>query len=216
MRNIAPTLISSTLALALFASPAAAESKSMDGDDHKSANANAGYKSTDVVGREVVSQDGQSLGTIQDLVFDSSGRLIYFVLSGVGSHGKNLDKMLVPWARLDHTSEPYRVDFHAEKMTNAPTLSSRDIDNLADPQTRREADSYFEPNTFKDIGMAGKLNEEKIRHLFAKYDRDSDGALGRGEFGDATGLISMFREFDSDGNGSISRSEFGHFVRMNR
>jgi sporulation protein YlmC with PRC-barrel domain len=196
--------------LTLASAPLMAESQQSKSDAVKWA-----YKTTDLIDHEVISDNGNKLGTINELVFDETGKISYFVLSRGGFLGVNETKILVPWSALgdlDAEMGSYIAKVNSAAIENAPTLSPNDLAELTNPELTREVDKHFMAAGMRDTGMASAPDSEKIRQKFSKYDKDSDGMLSREEAKEIAGLASSFKQADGDDDGSISRAEYARFV----
>ena len=100
-----------------------------------------------VEGTAVYSNDGDKLGSIDNLMIDKrSGQVQYAVLEFGGFLGMGMDRYPIPWRILKY--EPrmggYIVPIEKARLENAPKYR----DDAAPPYDRdygRQIDSYYEP-----------------------------------------------------------------------
>lgn len=155
---------------------------------------------------EVKNRQGETLGEIEELVLDGTGKVQYIVIS----HGGFLDigdkVVAVPWngaqVALDE-DEHVVLDVTREQLAQAPSFDKDDWPDMSagtwNEQVRTFTDSYAEryegegPDTtvaFEDLDKNGDGHvseqeasaERPLSARFAQLDRNSDGSLSRWEF----------------------------------
>lgn len=196
--------------LALASGPVAAESQQSKQDQVRWA-----YKTQDLIDHKVISDNGDELGTISELIFDKSGKISYFVLARGGMLGINETKVLVPWSALgevEAVTGTYIATINSAAIENAPKLSPNDLADLTNPDLARQVDKHFRTAGMRESGVGTTMDSEKIRQQFSKYDKDGNGMLSKEEAQAAAGLASSFQSADGDNDGTISRAEFARYI----
>lgn len=83
---------------------------------------NCVVRSTDVIGKKVMGNDGDGLGKIEEIVLDKvSGQTRYAVLSFGGFMGMGTDFYTLPWQSLSycHESNTFKVNIDKDKLKAA-------------------------------------------------------------------------------------------------
>lgn len=124
-------------------SPTGSNSNLSAGDGMK---AHTLLSATTVAGDEVCNMQDEKLGTIQDLMLDTSeGRIRYAVLSSGGFLGMGDRLYAIPWKALhqDQENRRFLLDVDVERLKNAPGFDKDDWPDMADPTWNATVDSYY-------------------------------------------------------------------------
>ena len=101
---------------------------------------------TTITGDEVCNMQDEKLGTIQDLMLDTTeGKIRYAVLASGGFLGMGDRLFAVPWKALkqDKENKRFMLDVDAKRLKNAPGFDKDDWPNMADPNWNSTVDSYY-------------------------------------------------------------------------
>jgi sporulation protein YlmC with PRC-barrel domain len=81
------------------------------------------YQTSETIGMKVKSQQGQDLGKIQDVVYDSSGRIAFVVVSTSGVAGMKDKKVAVPFTamRVSQDGKEATLNISKDKLESART-----------------------------------------------------------------------------------------------
>jgi sporulation protein YlmC with PRC-barrel domain len=119
-------------------------------DRHNAAgNIRAGaalLSATTIAGDEVCNMQDEKLGTIQDIMLDTTeGKIRYAVLSSGGFLGMGDRLFAVPWnaLRLDKDNKRFILDADVERVKNAPGFDKDKWPNMADATWTSSVDSYY-------------------------------------------------------------------------
>ena len=97
-------------------------------------------------GNEVVSSDGEDVGTISDIMLDvRSGRIAYAVLSEGGFLGMGSNLHAIPWSALTLDTEDKRfvVDITAQRLKDDPGFDKDHWPTMADATWGESTHSYY-------------------------------------------------------------------------
>jgi len=97
------------------------------------------YRGSKLIGADVENTQGENLGDIKDVVFNSRGQLEYAVLGFGGFLGMGEKYFAVPWAALKTVAgqkpgdrEHYVLNMDKERLKNAPGFDKNNWPNMAD------------------------------------------------------------------------------------
>ncbi|MBD9375190.1 PRC-barrel domain-containing protein [Rhizobium sp. ARZ01] len=99
-----------------------------------------------VEGTNVYNRQGESLGTVYDVMLDKrSGEVAYAVMSFGGFLGMGESYHPVPWDMLeyDESEEGYVVDLNKEQLEGAPSFDERTSPDWSSPEYSRSIDHYY-------------------------------------------------------------------------
>ena len=99
-----------------------------------------------VNGTSVYNRQGESLGSIYDVMIDKiSGQVSYAVMSFGGFLGMGEDYHPLPWSVLHYDTNQggYVVDLNKERLEGAPTYREDDIEVWDDPEYTRGIDEFY-------------------------------------------------------------------------
>ncbi|MCF7989188.1 MAG: PRC-barrel domain-containing protein [Thiohalocapsa sp.] len=199
------------------------------------------YKLSTWMGKTVQNADGESLGTVEELVMDDMGRLRYVVMkSQLLADDKQGDLVAVPvghfvypLARKDHLV----FDATPGQVQSAPSFgAAEDMPDMGQQQISSVVIAYWLPDSAdngqqqqgatgmaeqQDTQQAGASDYDPNRdminlsqrksELFEKLDKNDDAAIDRQEAQDHERLSERFEQADTYGNDAITRAEFAAF-----
>ncbi len=99
-----------------------------------------------VNGTNVYNRQGESLGSIYDVMIDKiSGQVSYAVMSFGGFLGMGEDYHPLPWSVLHYDTNQggYVVDLNKERLEGAPTYREDDMGVWDDPEYTRGIDEFY-------------------------------------------------------------------------
>ncbi|NEZ05026.1 PRC-barrel domain containing protein [Wenzhouxiangella sp. XN201] len=99
-----------------------------------------------ITGEQVRNLQGESLGKIQDLMFDiTEGKIRYAILESADFLAMSSRLFAVPWKALkrDGESRGFRLDMDTEYLRKAPGFGKDDWPNMADAAWRARIDSFY-------------------------------------------------------------------------
>ena len=110
------------------------------------------HRAENLMGKNVVSQQGNDLGSIDDLVISENGEVEYIILSRGGTLGMGGEMVPVPWeaANLQRgADDQLTADITEQQLDDAPTFD--DYAQIGSESYEQEVHSYFgtEPRTGK-------------------------------------------------------------------
>lgn len=108
---------------------------------------NSPVKASSIIGTNVVSRKGDSLGDIKEVVIDPrSGRVAYAVVAfgGFLSMGEKL--FAIPFSALEYnvTKSDYVLDVAKEKLEAAPGFDKDHWPSMADEKWNRDVYRYYD------------------------------------------------------------------------
>ncbi len=112
---------------------------------HQGINA---LSASELIGKPVISADGQPAGKLKDIIIFQGGRVHYGILS-MGTMGA--EKLVpVPFESLQiiKGSEQLTLNLDAEMIENAPTLSKEELNTCWNSDKGKEVHSYFGMNDY--------------------------------------------------------------------
>jgi sporulation protein YlmC with PRC-barrel domain len=102
--------------------------------------------SSTITGTEVCNRTDEKLGTIHDIMLDtSSGAICYAVLSSGGFLGMGERLFAVPWPALhpDYENRRFILDVSVERLKAAPGFDKENWPDMADSTWSSKVQSYF-------------------------------------------------------------------------
>ena len=140
-----------------------------------------------LTGHRVQNAAGEDLGKIEDLVFDeSSGRILYAVLSFGGFLGMGNRLVAIPWVRLrlqsDHKGFILNID--NETLEHAPSFDKEHWPDMSLPEWRDRTETYFAYNPAEEPQMMEGVEfiESGPTSISIEQVREEEGLARRVEF----------------------------------
>ncbi len=103
-------------------------------------------KSDQVIGVNVINNEREDLGKIEELVLDKqNGHVVYAVLSFGGVMGIGDKLFALPWKALSYNKEEeaYVLPLNKEKLKNAPGFDKDHWPNMGDNVWRNDVESFY-------------------------------------------------------------------------
>lgn len=103
--------------------------------------------SSNLIGAKVENQQGNSLGTVTDLMMDpQSGRVPYAILSRGGMMGVGAKLYPIPWQAGNYSKDGRRlvINLSEDRLSSAPSFARESWPDLASPNWREKTDSFYE------------------------------------------------------------------------
>lgn len=100
-----------------------------------------------IQGSEVRNQNGDRIGNVEHVVVDIKQGQVAYAIVGVGGFlGVGEKSVAVPWNRLKAGDRPESFVLNADRDTlrNAPSVDTRSLAQLEDPQARRQISAFWE------------------------------------------------------------------------
>ena len=116
-----------------------------------------------LTGAGVRNPDGDSLGTIEDIMLDiGSGQIAYAVLSFGGFLGIGDKLFIVPWSALafEHRSNEFILDVPRDLLVQAPGFDKDNWPDMADPARGREIHRYYSRTPYWENTMTDFSGDE--------------------------------------------------------
>lgn len=99
-----------------------------------------------IMGDEVCNLNGETLGTIQDVMLDiQAGDIRYAVLSSGGFLGMGDRLFAIPWSALavDGANKRFTLDLDPERLKGAPGFDKDNWPDWSDSTWSASVDSYY-------------------------------------------------------------------------
>jgi len=110
------------------------------------------FRVQDVLGKQVQNHQGENLGTIEDIVFDSdAGRISYAVLSFGGFLGLGDKLFAIPWEALTLgdkkgtlvSDKVFILNVDKDRLKDAPGFARDNYPNMADRSFGKDIYDYY-------------------------------------------------------------------------
>lgn len=105
-----------------------------------------------LIGADLIGQEDEALGEIEDLILDANGSPAYVLVSHGGFFGLGSKTLVVPFASL-HVSDDRNVFFlamTASQLEAAPSFDRRRFDWIGDQTWRTRLQQYFDEHTARN------------------------------------------------------------------
>ncbi len=98
-----------------------------------------------IVGKKVISQKGEDLGTVNDLVLNEKGCLDYLILGHGGLLGIGDRLIPIPWkaVKTGSQADTVIVEIDKEQLTKAPSFESKKWPNFSDSEWYGKMREFF-------------------------------------------------------------------------
>ena len=124
------------------AAAAPAPSTSRSAADHTG----AALKASDIVGLKILNNEGQTVGSVEDLAIDlQAGRIVQFIVSTGGflSMGERHSAVPPSLVQFRETGKPLHFDISREKLKSAPAFEMSDWKDYYQSDRVQESSRYF-------------------------------------------------------------------------
>jgi sporulation protein YlmC with PRC-barrel domain len=114
---------------------AAADGTGMSGKKDK-------HRVSKLIGKNVESSDGQTIGQVKDVVIDGQAKITHFILS----HGRLGSTRLtaVPYDVVKRSMQGERIVLDRTRLQNAPSFEESNFPNIASSDWSRSVDRYWQ------------------------------------------------------------------------
>ncbi len=129
------------------------------------------WLASDLVGMKVTSQQGESLGKIEDVVVHPGGEISYAVLSFGGWMGAGDKLFAMPWSILrtveadtakKDSARSLVLPLDKERLKTAPGFDKKSWPTMANPDWVKDVDAFYrsdaEPNAKKPVEAAARTS----------------------------------------------------------
>ncbi|MDD3266658.1 MAG: PRC-barrel domain-containing protein [Burkholderiales bacterium] len=103
-------------------------------------------RTADVIGKEIIGNDDNKLGKIEELVISKEkGNVRYIVLSHGGFLGLGSDFYTIPWGCVSYCSErqAFYVEFNKDVLSNAPGFNKDSWPDFANTIWSKPTDDFY-------------------------------------------------------------------------
>jgi len=121
------------------------------------------HRGSKLIGANVENPQGENLGDIKDVVFDSQGRVAYAVMAFGGFLGLGEKYFAVPWAALrpeagqqPGDTERYVLNVDKERLKNAPGFDKNNWPNMADRSWAEQIHAFYGVPPYWEQREAGR------------------------------------------------------------
>ncbi|MEX2639232.1 MAG: PRC-barrel domain-containing protein, partial [Balneolales bacterium] len=139
----------------------------------------SGAKASELMGNDVVNQEDDNLGSLNDLAIDfENSRVVYALVRSGGFLGIGASTRALPPQLLQHSPEEQRliVNIDEERWNNAPTYDKDELAEMTDETRGQEIYAYFDqPWESEDLGMRQDQAEARQQQF---GDDNSDNETG--------------------------------------
>ncbi len=103
------------------------------------------HKVSDLMGQKVVDQNGQELGSVDNMIVGNNGQVQYIILSRGGVLGVGGTLVPVPWdaANLRTQGDQLVASISKQKLDSAPTFSGDNWAQISQPGYEQQLNSYY-------------------------------------------------------------------------
>ena len=100
---------------------------------------------SELMGKEVKSRDGKSIGTVSDIVVNDKGKANYLILSHGGILGLGEDLVPIPWQAVNISREggDLMVNIDPNMMEKAPNFADNDWPDFNETQWQKDVRGYY-------------------------------------------------------------------------
>lgn len=137
---------------------------------------------SEVIGVDLLNKSGEQLGSVEDLVVDSKGKLLYAIVGHGGLLGIGEDRIAIPWAVLNKrclmNGEQRQIKLtlagmNAKGIARAPVVKKRDCPELVDSNWCKRNAQFF--STQVPCESTDPKDYRRISRLIKAAVLDSDG-----------------------------------------
>lgn len=166
------------------------------------------WLASDLIGMKVVSEKGDSLGKIEDVVVHPGGETSYAVLSFGGWMGMDDKLFAMPWTVLraveadtakKDSARSLVLPLDKERLKTAPGFDKKSWPTMANPDWTNDVDAFYvgdiNPNTKRPVDASARTSVITWR---ATELKGSDVETPTGE------TLGEIKEIAVDGNGRVS------------
>lgn len=161
-----------------------------------------GIQASRLIGSELKNEQGETLGTIEEVVLNRFGEVSYVALKPAEGIEIQGEYIAVPWHAMTAGADRNLVlPMRKEQLAQAPGLDSEKSPTGEQGELRAALDRYY-------LVVAIPALQEVS---FSELDTDGNQLIDRREAMQADVLAQHFPAVDEDGSGTISTAEFSAF-----
>jgi sporulation protein YlmC with PRC-barrel domain len=165
------------IAICVLASARSAHAQGAYGtqDDYGTGNlaSREHFRLGELIGKTVRNRQGQTLGTVEDVIASETGRISYLLLSMDGALGLTERWAPVPWqaagARVMR-NQPV-LDVSKDRLENAPSFSKGSLPDFSQQRVQSRINSYYEMD---QVGEQDRYRSEERRYPSREEERRSE------------------------------------------
>lgn len=101
-------------------------------------------RGTKIIGMNVQTEAGESLGTVKDIVLDDQGKLTHLIVSHGGTLGFGNKLTAVPWDHARSMLSGQNLVLKKERLQSAPSFEEGSWPDLASASWSMSADRYWQ------------------------------------------------------------------------
>jgi sporulation protein YlmC with PRC-barrel domain len=122
------------------------------------------HKASDLIGKKIVSQQGQDLGEIKNLVISQDGQVEYIILSRGGMLGMGAKLVPVPWRAADLQVQENKITagITKQQLQNAPSFDNDHWSEISNPDYKQRVNGYFGAKPQSHTQMQSKPKFSKV------------------------------------------------------
>ena len=110
------------------------------------------FRVGELIGMTVTNEQGQILGTVEDVIANERGQIGYVILSVDGDLGLTQRWTPVPWDAADVQVQRDRVimQLSTYQLENAPSFRKGDLPEFQRPQVQQRINSYYQRDQYRE------------------------------------------------------------------
>lgn len=168
------------------------------------------WLASETIGMKVVSQQGENLGKIEDIVVHPGGQSSYAVLSYGGWLGMGDKLFAMPWSVLrtveadtakPDSSRSIVLPLDKERLKTAPGFDKSHWPTMADPDWAKDVDAYYWRDTTPGVSKSKPVDASMTASVITWRASELKGANVKTPSGEKLGDI---KEIAVDTNGRVN------------
>lgn len=104
----------------------------------------AQHRASKIVGMDVQSSAGESLGEVEDLVLDPGGKVTHAIIGYGGTLGLGQKLTAVPWHMVSSRISGEHIVLEQAQLESAPSFGSNEWPNLTNANWSQQFDQYWQ------------------------------------------------------------------------
>ena len=132
------------------------------------------HRANNLMGKEVVGQGGERLGTVEDLVVDQQGQISFVVLSSADDN--KLRPILFKSLSGDPQQDQLTANIDKQRFSNAPSFEKGEWQQVLSPEWESNVYGYYG----EESGAGGMMQHQQQRDTTGTQERtmESPGTTG--------------------------------------
>lgn len=134
----------------------------------------SGVRLSKLMDAELKSQDGENLGSIEELMVDpQTGKIDFAVVGRGGFLGIGEKHVPIPWDSIEAKSaQEFTVNVDSERLKSAPTIDGS-YANLQDSQYRDRVEQFFSSGSESAVGGSESTGEQVTTNSSSYLEEES-------------------------------------------